>query len=767
MIFFQWLEKTAVLFFICFSATAETQPNVVLIVADDLGYGDLSCYGGEGRIQTPNCDRLAEEGMRFTQAYTAASVCTPARYSLLTGRYPWRTWLKKGVVGNTPALIEPDDFTMADLFKSAGYKTAAIGKWHIGFGDRGQKDLDWNAEIPGGPRELGFDTFFGMPVSHFYPPFVYIENRHVYNLDPDDPLWLEWPDGGGMPTQHGGAAATYKQENAGRELIDRVCDFIVQHCQSNFPNPNSPTSEEKGRIMNSRTISHNTADSHDSAVHDSANHPETRNSQPFFLYYAAIEPHTPFTPHPDYVGTSDAGLYGDFVVQFDDGIGRIFQTLEKQGIADNTIVILTSDNGGISTGNGHFVNAGIEYNPNVPLRGDKGDALEGGLRIPFIIRWPGVVKPGTVSDEIICQTDLLAAFANLLNEPVPHGAAEDSRNILAALKGGTAPDTPIVLQSRAGFHALRQGGWIFLDVSHEGDFGSDGDVGTPGQLYNLAEDLHQDDNFYSQYPERVQAMLSKLEAIRNPPPAAGDGSTLSIRPDVPEGQHLDWNDALWGDPAAAPLAGNHYIFDRSGIWLHGLGKTYGGFNGESLTLKPGASLFVSGGGPLDWTLILDGGQLQNRINGTSVITGSMRVDSASKVLMVAGDMELQTGLSGAGELRIAAHQDGGRTFVFNGDGAAYSGTFILADSGADGAALRVEFRKNCPSASLAFETAAAGRRAVLVLKGALIFQNVRLPAQGGGTVELSPGTYDAAALNTAGVVPDCFEDGGGTMTVVP
>jgi arylsulfatase A-like enzyme len=531
---------------LCFSgeiavmADTAGRPNVVLIVADDLGCGDLSCYDGEGRIETPNCDRLAEEGCRFTQAYTAASVCTPARYSLLTGRYPWRTWLKKGVVGNTPALIEPDTFTMADLFKSAGYKTAAIGKWHIGFGERGQNDLDWNAEIPSGPCEIGFDCFFGMPVSHFYPPFVYIQNRHVYNLDPADPLSLEWPEGGGMPMQHGGKTATYKQEDAGREIAGRACDFIVQHSQENLldQNASSPVSEEKSRIMDSRTIFHHAAAPNDSAIHDSANHPEAQNpdskaqslkseTSPFFLYYAAIEPHTPFTPHPDYHGQSDAGLYGDFVAQFDDGVGRIFQTLEKQGIADNTIVIVTSDNGGIATNNGHFTNNNIHYNPNVPLRGDKGDALEGGLRIPFIIRWPGQTAPGTVSDVPVCLTDLTAAFAAMLGKTLPAGAAEDSYNILPALLNGTLPDRPIVLQSRAGFHALRQGEWICLDVEHEGDYDSKESVGTPGQLYNLAEDPHQDDNLYGKYPERVSAMLRELNQIRR---AGRNGFSLPRKP---------------------------------------------------------------------------------------------------------------------------------------------------------------------------------------------------------------------------------------------
>ena len=464
-------------------ATPE-RPNVVLIYADDLGYGDLSCYGGEGRIETPHTDRLAEEGIRFTQAYTAASVCTPARYGLLTGRYPWRTWLKRGVVGNTPALIDPDTFTMADLFKEAGYRTGIIGKWHLGFGDRGQRDLDWNAEIPKGPRELGFDYFFGMPVSHFYPPFVYIENRHVHNLDPADPLHLEWPEGRGPPTQVGGEAATYDQEEAGREIAARACRFIEEHA-----------------------------------------------GEPFFLFYSAIEPHTPFTPHPDYLGSSEAGVYGDFVVQFDDGVGRILDTLEREGIAGETLVIVTSDNGGISPENGYMRRHGIDYDPNVPLRGDKGDFLEGGIRFPFVVRWPGEAPAGLVSDAIISQIDLMASFADLLGVPLPSGAGGDSRDALPALKGGPGPDAPFVAQSRAGFHALRDGAWIYLDADHSGDnriyrdADHSGDnrsepfVDTPAQLYDLSEDLRQEDNQFAARPERVEAMRASLEAIRDP----GDG----------------------------------------------------------------------------------------------------------------------------------------------------------------------------------------------------------------------------------------------------
>jgi arylsulfatase A len=443
-----------------------SKPNVVLILADDLGYGDLGCYGNT-RIPTPRIDQMAGEGMLFRQAYTAASVCTPARYALLTGRYPWRTWLKKDVVGNTPALIDPDTFTMADLFKTAGYRTAAIGKWHIGLGDRGQKDLDWNAEIPKGPCEIGFDYFFGMPVSHFFPPHIYIENRRVHNLDPADPLSLEWPQGRGRPTQHGGKSATYKQEEAGPELAARACRWI-----------------------------------------------EENRRNPFFLYYAAIEPHDPFTPHRDFIGKSKVGLYGDFIAQFDHGVGRILDTLEKLGLADHTIVILTSDNGGVSRQHGDLRSLNIDYNTNGPLRGCKGSFFEGGIRIPFIVRWPGRSPAASVSDEVICHSDLMRSFATMLRAGLPEGSAPDSHDVLPAFAGESLPERSYVLQGRGGYHALVQGKWIYLDAPGSGDHDEKPLVATPGQLYDLLDDLGQNNNLYERHPERVASMRQELQAIR-------------------------------------------------------------------------------------------------------------------------------------------------------------------------------------------------------------------------------------------------------------
>ena len=704
---------------------AAPPPNVVLIYADDLGYGDLGCYGNE-RIPTPNCDRLAKEGLRFAQAYTAASVCTPARYSLLTGRYPWRTWLKSSVVGNTPALIDPDTFTMADLFKEAGYATAVIGKWHIGFGNRGQRDLDdWNVELPKGPRELGFDYFFGMPVSHFYPPYVYIENRRVYNLDPADPLTLIWPDQPGMPTQKGGVAALYKQEEAGRELADRACRYIKE-----------------------------------------------KKDEPFFLYYAAIEPHTPLTPHPDYKGKSKVGDYGDFVFQFDDGVGRILQTLEKNGLAENTIVILTSDNGGVGVGDGFLQKTAPGYNPNVPLRGDKGDFFEGGLRIPFIIRWPGVVEPNSLSQEVVCQTDLLAAFAELLDVTIPEGAAEDSYNVLPVLKGGSIPDRPIVLQSRAGFHALSYGDWIYLDGATLGDFNTKTPlVQTPGQLYNLADDLHQDTNLYEAYPERVARMKKMLNEIRNKraiPLPKGDGSTVFINPKTPEQTHLGWNAELWGDPALPPVEGNHYILDRP-VWLHGLGGTFGSFQGESLTVRKHGALFISGSGSLGGMLVLDGGQLQNRSGQDAVIHGEIRVDADSTILNISGNLKLNTAFSGKGDLLIRAHQAPGTKMVFVGTDAGYKRSFVLGNSGADQTHLLVEFQTSYPNAELLFQGGVPSRASVYLLKNNITFRAVGMPSAADPSVliPLSPGTYNAAALMAKGIHPAYYSDQGGSLCVKP
>ena len=689
------------------------RPNVVLIYADDLGYGDLSCYGGEGRIETPHTDRLAQEGIRFTQAYTAASVCTPARYGLLTGRHPWRTWLKRGVVGNTPALIVPDTYTIADLFKAAGYRTGIIGKWHLGFGDRGQRDLDWNAEIPKGPRELGFDYFFGMPVSHFYPPFVYIENRRVHNLDPADPLHLEWPEGRGPPTQIGGEAATYDKTEAGRELATRACRFIEENAD-----------------------------------------------RPFFLFYPAIEPHTPFTPHPDYLGSSEAGVYGDFVVQFDDGIGRILETLERQGIAENTIVIVTSDNGGISTNNGHMRRAEIDYNPNVPLRGDKGDILEGGIRIPFVIRWPGEAPAGMVSDAIISQVDLISTFAEILGVQMPTGAAEDSRNVLAALKGGAAPDAPIVAQSRAGFHALRDGEWVYLDADHAGDNRSEPMVATPAQLYHLRDDLAQESNRYAFSPDRVEAMRDALEAIRNP--ALAVGRTIDISRDAPEAVRMGWNAPVWGGTSTEPVAGNDYVHNRQGVWLLGLGQ-HGSFRGDRLTLREKASVWLTGAGSVG-NVILDGGQLQNRQSGEGPVTGSIRVEGDSRILLINGPLQLESNVSGQGNLELAAFRTPVR-LVLGGEDADFTGRFVLGKPAAEEARLTVTFTTAFPRAELIVRTMEDVAVPRIELRGETVFSSARLPRRGGGTLTLPPGVYDGAGLENVGVLPAVLEDFGGTLRI--
>lgn len=698
---------------------AQEKPNVLIIYADDLGYGELSAYGAD-RVPTPHSDRLASEGLRFTDAYAAAAVCTPARYALLTGRYPWRTWLKQGVVGNTPSMFEWGEFTLPKLFKSAGYTTAAIGKWHIGFGERGAKDLNWNEDLPKGPVDcVGFDYFFGNSVSHFFPPYVYIENQRVVNLDPADPLSLVWPKGK-PPQQKGGEAATYEQEDAGPEFARRVCDYLREN-----------------------------------------------KDQPFFLIYNAIEPHTPFTAHPDFQGKSELGSYGDFMLQFDHGVGRILDTLDELGLTENTLVILTSDNGGISTRNGHLVralaDAGVdEYLPNAPLRGDKGDFLEGGFRIPFLIRWPGVVAPGSESDAIIVQTDLMASFANLLEVDIPTGAAEDSRDVLAALKGGAAPDTPVVLQSRAGHLALRQGDWIYLDGNNSGDYDTlDGvSVDTPGQLYNLKEDLHEDDNLYRQYPERVAAMQQTLAEIRDrvPPAAIGDGRTVFLNESIPARTHLGWNDDVWGGEREKPKRNNHYVRPSSAAetWIHGLGS-YGDFIGESLTLSDGGTLFVSGGGEVN--LIIDNGQLQNRFAGEAVMSGTIEIKNRARLLTVSGNLDLQAALSGDGILELSATtaRAAGAQVTLNGEGAKYSGQFRIFKDSPQAPGYAVVFEKDYPRAGLVVDPAS---EPVFHLKGERTFRAVRM-----GPVILKPGTYDADQLKAQGVKSAWFKDLGGTLTV--
>eukprot|EP00903_Cladosiphon_okamuranus_P003953 g3951.t1 len=484
-------------------AGQDEKPNVVLIFADDLGYGDLGCYGAT-KIKTPNIDKLAREGKRFTDAHSASSVCTPSRYALLTGEYPHRKHLYAPVFLRTPMVIDTDQQTIASVMKDAGYATACVGKWHLGFGTK--KPTDWNAELKPGPLELGFDYFFGLPVVNSHPPFVYVENHEVVGADPKDPFVYgkkaktkEMPekmnvgDIGGADAAH----ALYQDEFVATKLTEKATDWIKQ-----------------------------------------------QDKKPFFLYLATTNIHHPFTPAPKFAGTSEAGVYGDFVQELDWMVGEVMKTLEEQGVADNTMVIITSDNGGMlnetaqeTVEMGHAING--------KLLGAKFDAWDGGHRVPFITWWPGHIEAGSVSGEVICNVDTIATFADLTGRTLAEGQGQDSVSFLPVLTGETAKmdrDHLLISPFRVSHLSLRKGKWMYISGNSNGGFvsserGNHGFGGPaslafmgkensnvengklrpdlpPGQLYDMEKDPYQTKNVYLDFPEVVSEMNGILESYQ-------------------------------------------------------------------------------------------------------------------------------------------------------------------------------------------------------------------------------------------------------------
>ena len=490
----------------------QSLPNVVFIFADDLGYGDLGCYGAT-KVKTPNIDKLAAQGRRFTDAHTASAVCTPSRYGLMTGEYPFRALGGEGIWGpapiQSPLLIDPEIQTIADVFKNKGYDTAAFGKWHLGFG-KGKND--WQVPLSPGPLDLGFDYYFGVPVVNSAPPYVFVENDQVVEGNPNDPLvYLGKNKKGTTPiteippevsqrsvNQFSGAVEAHKQYNdyeVGTKLAEKAIEWV------------------KGR-----------------------------GEKPFFLYFSTTNVHHPFTPAKRFQGTSQCGVYGDFVHELDWIVGEVTATLEAQGIADNTLVIFTSDNGGMfNLGGREAAKLGHQINGN--LLGSKFGIWEGGHRVPFIARWPGHVKADSVSDQLLNLVDMKATFAALTDQPLPADQQKDSINMLPALTGN--PEQPlrtemIVSPHKKSHLAVRRGKWMYIPAKNDGGFGGskphqhgwggpavttlvntpNSDIkngkirkgAPPAQLYDVVSDPNETENRYLEYPDTVREMTALLEA---------------------------------------------------------------------------------------------------------------------------------------------------------------------------------------------------------------------------------------------------------------
>jgi arylsulfatase A len=444
------------------------KPNVVYILADDLGWGDLDVYNSHSAIPTSVANQFASEGMRFTDMHSSSAVCTPSRYSILTGRYCWRSRLKKGVLnGDSPNLIEEGRMTVPSMLKEAGYYTAGVGKWHLGLGNEAK--TDFSKPLVPGPVSHGFDYYFGIPASLDMAPYVYFENDHVVEAptiqDPGskEPRGVFWR--AGLRAEH------FESPQVLPTLTTKAVDVI----------------------------------------HERASKPD----QPFFLYFALPSPHTPWVPLPEFRGKSKAGDYGDYVVEVDTMIGRVLDALKSSGLYDNTLVIVTSDNGA------DWKPEDVEHYPhraNAAWRGEKADIWEAGHRIPFLARWPGHIPANTVSEETGSLTDLMATLAATLKINLPQDAGEDSYNLLPALlRQKHAPIRKTIIDhSIDGMFTIREGDWKLELGIGSGGFSAPRKMtpvegGVKGQLYNLADDPHELYNLYEQRPEIVERLTRYLE----------------------------------------------------------------------------------------------------------------------------------------------------------------------------------------------------------------------------------------------------------------
>ncbi|MBS0265455.1 MAG: arylsulfatase [Planctomycetes bacterium] len=454
------------------SAVQAETPNIVLILADDMGYGDPGCYGGK-LMRTPHLDRLAREGLRFTDAHSPSAVCTPTRYGLMTGRYCWRTRLQRGVlVGDSPALIERDRLTIASLLKAKGYATAVVGKWHLGLGSDTQ--TDFSQPLRPGPLDTGFDQFFGIPASLDMVPYVLVQNDRVLALPTaqsekspksnyfDGVFWREGP-----------AAPGFRHREVLPELTRRAEQFLLQQ----------------------------SAD------------------RRFFLYFPLTSPHTPWVPTDEFLKSTPLGEYGDFVTQTDAAVGRVLAALESRQLLDKTLVIFTSDNGAIPLPEPY---AASGHKPNGDWRGQKGDCWEAGHRVPYLVRWPGHTPAGQTCDQTICHTDFLATFAAIVDHPLADDAAEDSYNLLPLYRGQSVPE-PIreatVFHSADGAFAIRKGNWKAILHLGSGGFSQPKQEaakpgGPTGQLYDLAADPAETQNLWQERPTIVAELSTLLRQYR-------------------------------------------------------------------------------------------------------------------------------------------------------------------------------------------------------------------------------------------------------------
>jgi arylsulfatase A-like enzyme len=482
------------------SKPAAAKPNVIVILSDDVGYGDVGCYGAT-KVRTPHIDRLAAAGLRFTDGHCPSATCTPTRYALLTGEYAWRRKGTNILPGDAAPIIGPDRTTLASALKSAGYATGAVGKWHLGLGE-GPGKTDWNAEIRPGPLEIGFDYAFLIPATGDRVPCVFVEDRRVVGLDPADPIRVAY----GKPVG---------DEPTGRSHPEKLKVRLTHGHDDTIVNGISRIGYMTGG-KSARWVDEDIADT---LAGKAIGFIERNKERPFFLYFATHDIHVPRVPHARFSGKSGCGIRGDAIEQLDFQVGAVMAALERLKLAENTLVIFSSDNGPVLD-DGYADGAVRDLNghkPGGPLRGGKYSLYEGGTRVPFIVHWPARVKPG-VSDALVCQVDLLASLAALTGAKVPDDAAPDSLDTLAALLGESKSGRDHLVEHAAAL-AIRQGTWKL--VPHAGADGSGAskkaakkaDAGP--ELYDLSADLGETRNVAAEHPDRVKAMAELLEKVKS------------------------------------------------------------------------------------------------------------------------------------------------------------------------------------------------------------------------------------------------------------
>lgn len=470
-------------------------PNIVFIYADDLGYGDTSAYGAT-EISTPNIDKLANGGIRFTNGYASSATCTPSRYALLTGTYPWRNKNAKILPGTAPLLIDTTQATIPKMLKSKGYHTGIVGKWHLGLGNG---NVNWNQHIAPGPNEVGFDYSFIMAATQDRVPTVYIKNGNVVNLDPNDPLEvsydhnfdhqptglnnpelirMKWHHGhnntivNGIPRigfMKGGESAKWKDETMARTFLTEAQDFVKRE-----------------------------------------------KDHPFFLYYAMRQPHVPRTPSPEFVGKSGMGPRGDVILEADWCVGQFLKTLEDEGLLENTLIVYSSDNGPVLN-DGYYDDAVEkvgEHKPAGPLRGGKYSLFEAGTRVPFMTYWKGEIQPA-VSDAMVSQIDLFSSLADLVDS---QETAPDSQNLLDVFLGKSDQGRKNLVVEATTRTAFKQGDWVLIPPYKGSALNKDVNIETGNsnvfQLYNIKQDIGEQKNLAEENPEKLQELITAFEAIR-------------------------------------------------------------------------------------------------------------------------------------------------------------------------------------------------------------------------------------------------------------